>query len=96
GNGLIGIWLWVLNHITRGQTVWHRSLTQFGSIASIFMMVGLLGLYGVLLGLDGNDYSPLIMVTGLSFLGIGIFYPIWCLQLGRWILRKQDDSVVPA
>ncbi len=96
GNGLIGIWLWVLNHITRGQTVWPRSLTQFGSIASIFMMVGLLGLYGVLLGLDGNDYSPLIMVTGLSFLGIGIFYPIWCLQLGRWILRKQDDSVVPA
>jgi hypothetical protein len=96
GNGLIGIWLWVLNHITRGQAVWPRSLTQFGSIASIFMMVGLLGLYGILLGSDGSDYSPLIMVTGLSFLGIGIFYPIWCLQLGRWILRKQYDSVVTA
>ena len=92
GNGLIGIWLWVLNRVARREAVWPRSLTQLGLIASVFMMLGLLGLYGILLGLDGNDYSPLIMVTGISFLGIGIFYPIWSLWLGLWILSKQNKK----
>jgi len=76
GNGLIGIWLWGLNRIARSQAAWPRNLTRLGLIASVFMMLGLLGLYGVLLGLDGSDYSPLMLVTGISFLGTGIFYPV--------------------
>jgi hypothetical protein len=94
GNGLIGIWLCALNHIAGQQAVWPRNLTRLGLIASIFMMVGLLGLYGILLGLDGNIFSSLILVTGISFFGIGILYPIWCLWLGRWILSVQNDSVI--
>jgi len=93
GNGLIGIWLWVLNGMARQKAIWPRNLSQLGLIASVFMAFGLLGLYGILLGLDGNDYSPLIMVTGISFLGIGIFYPIWSLWLGLWILSKQNKKV---
>ena len=96
GNGLIGIWLWVLNRIARQQAVWPRNLTQLGLIASALMMVGLLGLYGILMGLDGDDYSPLLMVTGISFLGTGLLYPLWCLRLGRWILSKQRQSVMAA
>ena len=96
GNGLIGIWLWVVNQVARRQAAWPRNLTQWGLIASAFMLVGLPGLYGILLGLDGSDYSPLIMVTGISFLGTGIFYPVWALRLGRWILSKQADSVFVA
>ena len=96
GNGLIGIWLWALNRIASRQAALPRRLTQWGSIASAFMMVGLLGLYGILLGSDGSDYSPLIMITGISFLGIGIFYPIWCLRLGRWILSMQGNRVTTA
>jgi hypothetical protein len=91
GNGLIGIWLWELNHITRQQAAWPYNLTRLGLIASAFMMVGLLGLYGILLGLDGSDFSPLMMVTGISFLGTGILYPIWGLRQGHWILWKQND-----
>ena len=94
GNGLIGIWLWVLNRSARQQGNWPRNLTQLGSIASLFMMLGLLALYGILLGSDGSDYSPLIMMTGLSFFGTGIMYPIWCLWLGRWILSKQAGNVI--
>jgi hypothetical protein len=94
GNGLIGIWLWVLNRVARQQAALPRNLTQFGLIASLFMMLGLPALYGILLGLDGSDYSPLIMVTGLSFLGTGIMYPIWCLRLGRWILSKQAENAM--
>ena len=91
GNGLIGIWLWELNRITRHQAVWPHNLTRLGLIASAFMMVGLLGLYGILLGLDGSDFSPLMMVSGISFLGTGILYPIWGLWQGHWILSKQNN-----
>ena len=91
GNGLIGIWLWELNRIARHQSAWPHNLTRLGLIASVFMMVGLLGLYGILLGLDESDFSPLMMVTGISFLGTGILYPIWGLRQGHWILSKHND-----
>jgi hypothetical protein len=94
GNGLIGIWLWVVNHIASQQAVWPRNLTRLGMIASGFMMIGLLGLYGILLGMDGQDYSPLLLTTGISFLGIGFLYPAWCLRLGHWILSGQNKDVV--
>ena len=90
GNGLIGTWLWVLNRKLRqkAEAVMPTNLTRLGLIAGSFMMIGWLGLYGILLGLDGDDYSPLIMVAGISFLGTGILYPVWCLLMGRWILFK--------
>jgi hypothetical protein len=88
GNGLIGIWSWELNRITRRQAAWPHYLTRLGLIASAFMMIGLAGLYGILLGLDGSDFSPLMMVTGISFFGTGILYPIWGLRQGHWILSK--------
>jgi len=96
GNGLVGIWLWELNRITRQQAVWPHNLTRLGLVASVFMMVGLPGLYGILLGLDRSDFSPLMTVTGLSFLGTGILYPIWGLRQGRWILSKQHDRAYVA
>jgi hypothetical protein len=94
GNGLIGFWLWMLNRIMRRQNSWPRKLNGLGLIAGAFMMVGLLGLYGILAGLDGGGYSPLMMITGISFLGIGVLYPIWCLQLGGWILSKRENMLL--
>jgi hypothetical protein len=92
GNGLIGIWLWMVNRIAGKRVVWPRNLARLGVIASGFMMIGLLGLYGVLLGLDGDDYSPLLLTTGMSFLGTGFLYPAWCLRLAYWILSEQNDA----
>lgn len=86
GNGLIGLWLLFLNQIARRGDVWPRNLTRWGSLAAAFMVVGLLGLYGILSGMDGSDYSPLVLTTGISYLGIGVLYPIWALRMGRWIL----------
>jgi hypothetical protein len=54
----------------------------------------LLGSYGILSGSDGNNYSSLLMITGISFIGIDILYPIWGLLLGRWILWKQEGRAV--
>ena len=96
GNGLIGTWLWMLNGIAARQAALPLNLTRWGSTSGPFMMVGLLSLYGILLGLDGSDYSPLMMVSGISYLGIAILYPIWCLWLGRWILSRQRENVMAA
>jgi len=96
GNGLIGIWLWMLNRIARLQAAWPPDLTRWGLVAGAFMMVGLLGLYGILSGSDGEGYSPLVMVSGISFLGTGILYPLWCLQLGRSILSQRDAHSLKA
>jgi hypothetical protein len=92
GNGLIGIWLFTLNRIARQAAAWTRALTRLGTIASLFMILGLLGLYGIVQGLDGGDYSPLMLVAGLSVLGTGILYPVWALGLGRWILTHPRTS----
>jgi len=96
GSGLIGIWLYVLNRVARREAGWPHSLIQLGLIASGFMLIGLLGLYGILLGSDGDDFSPLVMIAGISFLGMGVLYPIWCLRLGRWIVAQQHDRLVVA
>lgn len=94
GNGLIGIWLLVLNLIARKQAVWTRGLTLLGIVAGGFMMIGLPGLYGIVLGLDGADFSSLLLLTGISFLGTGILYPVWAIWLGRWILAGRTDKIV--
>jgi hypothetical protein len=60
------------------------------------MMVGLLGLLGILSGSDGGAYSPLVMISGISFSGTGFLYPLWCLQLGRSILSKRDPRSLKA
>jgi hypothetical protein len=91
GNGLLGIWLWLLNYSAHQKAVWPHNFTRLGMIASGLMMVGFLGLYGILSGSDGDDYSPLIMTTGVSFLGIGFFYPAWCVRLGSWILSEHRN-----
>lgn len=96
GNGLIGIWLWVLNRVARREGFWPRNLSLFGLIVAAFMLVGLLGLYGVLLQSDGRDFAPLVMAAGISYLGWGILYPIWCLLLGWWTLARQKESAIPA
>jgi hypothetical protein len=96
GNGLIGIWLWVVNRDARQWAIWPRNVTQLGSIAAAFMIIGLLGLYGILSGQDSADFTPLVLGTGISFLGIGILYPIWSLWLGSLLLSKPDMPASPA
>ena len=93
GNGLIGIWLLAANWIARRENAWPRNLTLWGMIAALFLMWGLLALYGVLMQWDGDMFSPLLLVLGIGYLGIGILYPLWCLRLGRWILASQSQEV---
>ena len=96
GNGLIGIWVWALSYAARRQASWPHGLTRLGLIAGSFMLGGLLGLYGMLSGADGAEYSPLVTVAGVSFAGMGILFPIWCLRGWRWIGAQRHDGAVGA
>lgn len=92
GNGLIGVWLWQMNRAAQQQELWPHALSRLGFIASLVMLIGLLGLYGIVVGSDGEDFSPLVLTTGVSFIGIGVLYPLWCLRLGRWIVAQRDTD----
>jgi hypothetical protein len=94
GNGLIGLWVWSLGLLAHRQGTLPGSLGRLGVVAGGFMMVGLLGLAGILAGSDGSDYSPLVLVSGLSYLGTGLLYPVWCLLVGRWMLSRAAQSSV--
>ena len=94
GFGLIGVWLWTVNRVARKQGTWPRHLTRWGQAAGGFMMIGLLGLVGILMGWDGDDYSPLVQAAGISFLGTGLLYPVWCLRMGGWTLSRREQSLV--
>jgi hypothetical protein len=96
GSGLIGVWLWGLNRVAAREAMLPRNLIRLGMIAAGFMIVGLLGLYGILSGSDGDDFPPLVLAAGISFVGMGILYPIWCLRLWRWIGSRQHDPLTLA
>jgi hypothetical protein len=75
---------------------WPSRLIKLGFIAGVFMLIGILGLYGVVKGIDGHTYSNMVIGIGVSYIGFGILFPIWNLWLGSWILfrRTRVESVV--
>lgn len=92
GYGLIGLWLLSLNSNAGKKEILPALLVRLGLVSSSFMLVGLLGLYGIVLNLDGDAPTTFLAVTGgISFIGQGILYPIWSILLGRWILSNQRD-----
>ena len=76
GFALIGVWL-VAAH-------WHRSadLRRAGLIAGVVMMLGLIGVPGILMGLDDMDNAPAwTFVAGISWAGTYLLFPAWSLRL---------------
>lgn len=92
GYGLIGLWLLRLNLIAGKKEKLTPLLVRLGQVSSAFMLVGLLGLYGIVLNLDGDAPTPFLTTTGgMSFIGQGILYPIWCIWLGYRILSNKGE-----
>jgi len=92
GYGLIGLWLLTFNSNAGKKEILPSPMVRLGLVSSAFMLVGLLGLYGIILNLDGSSPTPFLMTTGgISFIGQGILYPIWCIWLGYWNLSKKGQ-----
>lgn len=78
GFALIGVWL-VLLH-------WSKSagLRRAGLVAGVVMMLGLIGVPGILMGLDDMDTAPAwTFVAGISWAGSYLLFPAWSLRLAR-------------
>ena len=88
GNGLIGLWLLALNYSSRHSFAWPHGLVLLGLVAGAVMVVGFLTIPGILNGIDAWDSAPWIVNIGQAgALGWMVLYPIWCVRLGRILLR---------
>ena len=90
GYSLIGLWVLTLNLIAKKNSLLPAGLTRLGLFSGIIMLVGLVGFYGIIFGIDGNTPTPFLIITaGISFIGHGILFPIWNFWLGIRILTNS-------
>ncbi|HSM72904.1 MAG TPA: hypothetical protein VK851_15300 [Anaerolineales bacterium] len=90
GSALIGIWLIGFNYSMLNDGILPNNLVKFGLVTGAFMVFGLFALPGIFAGIDSLESVPWYLIAVLpSGLGIYITYPIWCIWLGRVMLRTQ-------
>ena len=90
GNGMIGLWLLGLNvSALKGSPLPH-SLVIFGLVSGVILALGLVTIPGIFRGMDAQEYELSIFNTmwWTSALGWLALYPIWCILLGRILLRR--------
>jgi hypothetical protein len=91
GNSLIGLWVLTLCYSLLKHDLLPRNLLIFGLVSGVFLTSGLVVLPGILSGYDSQDSIPwYLYVAGLSALSGAILYPVWCIWLGRTLLRTQN------
>ena len=90
GNALIGLWLVAFSSTMQRSDTLPRSLISFGCGVGGVMALGLIGIPGILAGIDDMTFLPWYLYLALfGWLGTYILYPIWTIWLGRNLLTKQ-------
>ena len=91
GNALIGLWVLTLCYSLLKHDLLPRKLLILGIVSGVLLASGLVVLPGILSGYDSEDTIPwYLYVAGLNALSGAILYPIWCIWLGRTLLRTQN------
>ena len=88
GNALIGLWLAAICYTLLSGDVLPRSLIIFGIVTGAFMAVGLIGIFGILAGIDNMKMPWYLYIAFFGYLGTYILYPIWAIRLGLFLLSK--------
>jgi hypothetical protein len=88
GDALIGLWLVAFCYsLLRGTTLPHN-LVIFGLVVGLFMAVGLIGIPGILAGIDSMQAMPwYLYIAFFGYLGTYLLYPIWMIWLGRVLIK---------
>ena len=87
GFALIGLWLAAFCYGLLRVSALPHNLVIFGIVAGAFMIIGLLGIPGILSGIDSMESMPwYLYVAFFGWLGTYILYPIWTIWLGRNLL----------
>ena len=89
GNVLIGLWLVAFCYSMQGNEALNHSLILFGFVVGACMAFGLIGIPGILAGVDSMAFMPRYLYVALfGWLGTYILYPIWTIWLGRNLLSR--------
>jgi hypothetical protein len=89
GNALIGLWLAAFCYSMLPGAALPHNLVIFGLVIGAFMAMGLLGIPGILAGVDSMESMPWYLgVAYLGFFGTYILYPIWTIWLGQMLLHR--------
>jgi len=89
GFALIGLWLLAFCYSSLPGEAFPHNLVIFGIVVGAFMAIGLLGIPGILAGIDSMESMPwYLYVAFLGWLGTFILYPIWTIWLGRNLLLQ--------
>ena len=89
GNALIGLWLAAFCYSMVPGAALPHNLVIFGLVVGAFMAMGLLGIPGILTGVDSMESLPWYLSVGyLGFFGTYILYPIWTIWIGRMLLHQ--------
>lgn len=88
GNALIGLWLAAICYTLLSGDALPRSLIIFGIVTGAFMAVGLIGIFGILAGIDNMKMPWYLYIAFFGYLGTYILYPIWAIRLGLFLLSK--------
>lgn len=85
GFALIGVWL-----LGASRSLPH--LRRSGLVAGGVMLLGLLGVPGILMGLDDMDNAPVwAFLAGVSWAGTYLLFPAWSLRLAGRVHRRLDQ-----
>ena len=89
GYALIGFWLAAFCCLLLRSEALPHNLVIFGIVAGAFMAIGLIGIPGILAGIDSMESMPwYLYLAFFGWLGTYILYPIWTIWLGRNLLLK--------
>jgi len=93
---LIGLWFIGLNFTAFQNDLMSKGLSLFGAGAGVVMALGFSAIPGMIQNIDSTDFmSPIHYgIWNASLAGWIIFYPIWCITLGRYMrtLDNQEKS----
>ena len=83
GNAFIGLWLVSFCYALQRSDEFPHSLISFGFVVGAVMALGLIGIPGILVGIDDMAFLPWYLYLALfGWLGTYVLYPIWMIWLG--------------
>jgi hypothetical protein len=88
---LIGLWIIGLNYTAFQGQLYSKGISLYGFIVGVVMSLGFASLPGMIKGIDSTDFmSPTLLgIWKVSIRGWILFYPIWCILLGRNFLKQK-------
>jgi hypothetical protein len=90
GYGMIGLCLLVLNYSALRSNLFPQGQAILGLISAVVLALGLVTIPAIFQGIDSKDYEITVfnVIWWTGSLGYLALYPIWCILVGRMLLRQ--------